>query len=100
MADYLLKKGLDGQILLYITPYDYIYSDSYGGVISQNGKHFGVLFNGIVYCNVHPAGLPYEAWEADFHVPGEDHVIVPFPLTWRNFTYITYRSALDILRRR
>ena len=100
MADYLLKKGLDGKIVLYITPFpDWIYSDSYGGVISENGKHFGVLFNGIVYCNVHPNGLPFEAWKADFHNRTGNSVTVTLPLTWRNFTYITYQSALEILRR-
>lgn len=34
--------------------------------ISTNGEHVGVLYNGLVHCNVHPYGLPLVAWLNDF----------------------------------
>ena len=34
--------------------------------ISHNGYHCGVLYNGLVYCNVHPYGLPESKWINDF----------------------------------
>jgi hypothetical protein len=37
-----------------------------GNYISDNGFHEGVLYNGLVYCNIHPHGLPEAAWIADF----------------------------------
>ena len=41
-----------------------------GGVISNNATHRGVLFNGLVRCNVHPQGLPEARWIADFMSSG------------------------------
>lgn len=36
----------------------YIISNIHGGkVISSNGVHVGICYNGFVYCNVHPTGL-------------------------------------------
>ena len=34
--------------------------------VSTNGFHTGILFNGLVRCNVHPAGLPLALWLNDF----------------------------------
>ena len=34
--------------------------------VSENGFHCGVCFNGIVYCNIHPFGLPEDVWINDF----------------------------------
>ena len=46
----------------------FIVSDTYGSeAISTNGVHRGVLYEGNVYCNVHPYGLPKVEWLADFH---------------------------------
>lgn len=49
----------------------YIWSDIKQDVISENGVHVGMLFNGIIYCNVHPFGLPEAIWIEDFHGTGE-----------------------------
>jgi len=35
-------------------------------IIATNGFHVGILFNGRVRCNIHPAGLPLSAWLNDF----------------------------------
>ena len=37
------------------------------GVVSENGLHQGILFNGLVHCNVHPEGLEYSVWIDDFY---------------------------------
>ena len=34
--------------------------------ISLNGKHMGLLYKGVVRCNIHPAGLPEREWINDF----------------------------------
>ena len=34
--------------------------------ISRNGYHVGVLYNGLVHCNVHKFGLPLALWLNDF----------------------------------
>ena len=34
--------------------------------ISENGIHTGVLYNGLVRCNIHPSGLPEREWINDF----------------------------------
>ncbi|MBC6314039.1 DUF6531 domain-containing protein [Listeria grandensis] len=39
-------------------------------IISTNGYHTGVLYKGIVFCNVHKAGMPLKAWLNDFVGPG------------------------------
>ena len=35
-------------------------------IISNGGFHVGVLFNGLVHCNIHPYGLPLVIWLNDF----------------------------------
>ena len=60
----------------------FIVSDTYGSeAISTNGIHRGVLYDGNVYCNVHPYGLPEAEWLADFH---------GFPEYMRKVTYIPF----------
>ena len=39
--------------------------------IAGDGFHRGILFNGLVYDNIHKRGLPLEAWLADFEGLGE-----------------------------
>lgn len=34
------------------------YSNMYDRLISENGVHVSVVYNGIAYCNVHPYDLP------------------------------------------
>lgn len=44
----------------------YILSDMYDRVISENGFHTGINYNNVVFCNVHPYGLPKNQWINDF----------------------------------
>ncbi len=50
--------------------------------ISDNGFHYGVEYNGIVHCNVHPLGLPREAWLSDFwYIDQYDRKVNEIPLS-------------------
>jgi RHS repeat-associated protein len=46
---------------------DTIWSDTLQKPISNNGEHYGVKANGLVYDNIHPNGLPEDKWTDDFH---------------------------------
>ena len=87
IADYLLETDRHGcaiQIQYPLGPHykGFIVSDTYGSeAISTNGVHRGVLYEGNVYCNVHPYGLPEAEWLADFH---------GFPEYMRKVTYIPF----------
>lgn len=48
----------------------YVWSDIRCDTIRTNGIHVGVKYDGMVYCNVHPFGLPEVAWINDFHGTG------------------------------
>ncbi len=48
----------------------FIWSNKEQGSISENGKHRGVLVNGIVYDNIHREGVPEDMWIKDFDAPG------------------------------
>ena len=73
IADYLLETDRHGCVIQIQYPCNrqyegFIVSDTYGSeAISINGIHRGVLYDGNVYCNVHPYGLPEAEWLADFH---------------------------------
>lgn len=70
VSEYLSKAKKRGQIITITYPVypGFIVSDTYGQeAISTNGVHVGVLFEGYVYCNVHPFGLLESEWLADFH---------------------------------
>lgn len=34
--------------------------------ISYNGTHYGILYNGLVYCNIYPEGKEMTAWIGSF----------------------------------
>ena len=57
----------------------YIWSNSKKEVISENGFHCGTEINGIVYCNIHPYGLPTQEWIADFEGTGSKMIQI-FPI--------------------
>ena len=44
-------------------------------IVAYNGYHYGVLYKGNVYCNVHPYGLPQGKWEQDFYAEGGEKVV-------------------------
>ena len=48
--------------------YGYVCSErlGYNNAISLTGMHCGVEYNGIVYCNIYPEGLPELQWIASF----------------------------------
>ena len=70
MQRYLKKNKLHGAFVTLSFPNahnGFVVSKSKGGdAISRNGIHMGILFNGKIYCNVHPYGLPKQMWINDF----------------------------------
>ena len=73
MADYLKKHKQQGYIITitYSGVRDFIWSDMKNKTISYTGVHVGVEYNGIVYCVVHPYGLPEDQWINDFQGTGK-----------------------------
>jgi len=47
----------------------YVLSKKMGGgkAISENGHHYGILYNGRVFCNIYPEGLPLATWRKQFY---------------------------------
>ncbi len=84
MVEYLIKKGLNGSIvhLFSIIPNQFIYCNSKNLTIAENGNHYGVLFMDNVYCNIHPQGLPFDLWVADFDARDEKKAAI-YPLNWK-----------------
>ena len=81
MVDYLKKNNQHGSIITitYTNSRGFVWSDIAGTTISTNGVHVGIEYNGIVYCNVHPLGLPEIMWVNDFYATGEKIVTkIPF----------------------
>ena len=74
MANILEKHRKNGELLeiRFIERHsDIILSVSKGDLmVSTNNLHQGVLFNGLVRCNIHPQGLPELQWIADFEGSG------------------------------
>ena len=72
MAEYLKKKNQKGYIITiqYKNGRDFIWSDIKNKTISYTGIHVGLEYNGIVYCVVHPYGLPEAQWIDDFKGTG------------------------------
>ncbi len=71
----LKRKGVEGQLIeinAATKEFPYIMSATFGErqAISANGRHVGVLVNGIVFDNIHKTGLPYAKWLADFSAHG------------------------------
>lgn len=76
----LQKRGEHGAVITLTWPYlvaragagkgGYVWSDIKQETIGWTGVHMGVEYNGIVYCNVHPSGLPQKEWINDFYGMG------------------------------
>jgi len=80
----LIKRGKQGAIidLYFSSSSDVFIHDSIAGTknISSTGIHVGVLFNGRVYCNVFPGGLPEAEWlESFFEASGSPPYIEYLP---------------------
>lgn len=46
--------------------------------ISENGMHYGVLYNDKVYCNIYPEGQPYDEWKENFYDFWDSEPVVEF----------------------
>ena len=81
IAEYLRKNNQSAELITitFVGGRGYIWSDIKGKTISENGVHIGVLYNGIVYCNVHPFGLPEIVWTEDFHGTG-NKIVTKVPI--------------------
>lgn len=72
MVGVLTKNGQNGEVIVLRFPGAYkgmVICYSYDGgntAISYTGMHQGVKYNNLVYDNLHPYGMPEEAWIADF----------------------------------
>lgn len=45
----------------------YVCCERHPQAISENGNHYGCLYEGIVRCNVYPEGLPLKNWIESFY---------------------------------
>ena len=72
MKDYLVKNGLQGIQVSIKYQRDFIVSDTYGTeAISKNGFHTGIMYDGIIYDNIHSNGIPYLDWLNDINGVGQ-----------------------------
>jgi len=72
IKNYLTKNSLNGVKIELKDPFERgIWSNTYNGVVSQNGYHVGTYFNGLVYDNIHKTGIPLEQWYKDFSGIGQ-----------------------------
>ena len=73
MANYLEKRGEEYEILeircLPLDPIPNIWCKSREILVSYNGYHQGVLYQGRVYCTAHPYGVDEGFWKGDFITP-------------------------------
>ncbi|MFA7126403.1 MAG: RHS repeat-associated core domain-containing protein, partial [Bacilli bacterium] len=74
MKDALIKKKQKGALVSLSFPNvgnQYVYSMRYGDSfpISKNGMHWGVLFEGKVYCTIYPEGISETGWKSSFYTP-------------------------------
>lgn len=82
----LLKNDLHGSIVTLTwapidLPYACVWSDIRNMKAADNPLHVGVYYEGKIYCNIHPYGLPRNSWIEDFHYPTDSTktvVEVPF----------------------
>lgn len=81
MKEFLLKKKLHGSmIMLKWKPRNsgIIWSDYAKKSAGDNGLHVGIQYQGKVYCNVHPYGLPKQQWIDDFNcLPPAKKILPP-----------------------
>ena len=72
MRKSLQKMKLHGAVISLYFPKaykGYVMSKRTGGsqAISYNGRHYGILYNSRVYCNIYPEGLPEKQWINQFY---------------------------------
>ena len=76
MQDELMRNNQRGHLVT--IQFSNVWSEIAQCVVSTNGYHCGIEYTGRVYCNIHPFGLPLEAWIEDFLGFGE-RVVLMFP---------------------
>lgn len=53
---------------LLMTPRGFIASEMYPKrEVTNNGEHWGIIYDGKIYCNIHITGLSKEMWKNDFY---------------------------------
>lgn len=71
MKKVLVKKKLPGAMVELYFPNAYkgfVVSDKTGNeAISETGYHYGVYYNGRIYCNIYPEGVDATIWPSKFH---------------------------------
>ncbi len=75
MEKELRKRKLHGEVIELYFPnayQGYVISDrNPNEAISTNGRHYGVLYQGKVYCNIYPEGKDELEWIESFHADDE-----------------------------
>jgi hypothetical protein len=81
----LIAAGFGGQLieLRGAAGRDFMICLGYDGglsTITQNGRHVGVRVGDTVFDNLHPHGLPFDTWLADFDAIGgvRVHAVIDF----------------------
>jgi hypothetical protein len=84
MRDHLIRHNQHGELLILTFPnahLGWVVSDTFGANrhVSRSGWHHGILYNGLVHCNVHPNGIPEAAWIDDFHASAPPKLLTRVP---------------------
>ena len=70
VSDYLTREGQKHNLVTLHFHNAYrgmvVSLDDPNTAISENGHHVGIEYNGKVYCNIYPGGLPYDTWVSRF----------------------------------
>ena len=69
MRKYLRRKNEHGAIIIlkFLNSSFVLSEKDTSTAISETGIHMGVLYQGTVYCNVYPTGLPEKTWINSFY---------------------------------
>ena len=81
IRDHLIENGQHGEVIRLQWSEDkyQIWSDGLNRSVGNNGFHYGVLYDGMVYDNFYTAGIPYQQWLNDFVSTGTRTIIrTPF----------------------
>lgn len=84
MKNVLIKKKQHGALIKLTFAnigLQHIFTDKTGDFpISKNGVHWGLLFEGKVYCTIYPEGLPESLWILSFYSAyGDIPIVTKYP---------------------
>ena len=76
---YLKRKKLHGTKVFVEYGNSYLCNELFSikNAISDNGEHYAIIFNGVVYDNAFPKGANYEEWKNNFWAPSGELKITP-----------------------